>query len=82
MAAWDYSSKSGQHKWHEHCQIGMRQSPIDIVHKDTTFDDQLKTNPLDANPEVGCSFTVLNKGVNISFSPKETNGEAKISGGE
>jgi len=81
MAAWDYSSKNGQHKWGEHCKIGTRQSPIDIVHEDTTFDDQLSINLLDVNQEVGCSFTVLNKGVNISFSPKEVNGEAKISGG-
>ena len=79
MAApvWDYSAIHGQHKWGEHCKIGNHQSPIDIIHKNTTFDDHLEANPLKLEHHVPISMTALNKGVNISFSP-ETAGSGSL----
>ena len=94
---WDYSAMHGQHNWYDHCKVtGKRQSPIDIQHDQTIFDEDLslETNPLilGATQEEGdcgsCSFEVLNKRVNVSFTPifsKNNGGETskpmQISGG-
>jgi len=86
MAApiWDYSAIHGQHKWGEHCKIGNHQSPIDIIHTNTTFDDHLEANPLKFERNSPISVTALNKGVNISFCPEVKEGSSlpEISNGK
>ena len=81
---WDYSSQRGQHKWGEHCKIGDSQSPIDIVHNSTLFDASLETNPLKlGGADVGSiTMKVLNKGVNVSFTPSDGADSMTISQGK
>ena len=81
---WDYSSINGQHKWGEHCKIGNRQSPIDIIHNQTTYDSNLSvdTNSLNFKEDAKCSFDLLNKCVNVSFTPIQDEGKPmQLSGG-
>ena len=76
---WDYSGLYGEDTWKEHFRIGLRQSPINIITRDTVRNNDYSNTPL-IFMGAESSFSCVNKGYNVSFKPIITS-ESCVSGG-